>query len=194
MSEKWNLPTSIELSGMKYTIRTDYRAILDIFKAIGDKELSEQEKAEVMLKILYINWQEIPRNHLQEALQKGKEFIDCGIEYGSTENRKGSVLMDWEKDSSIIAPAVNKVLGKDIRSVKYMHWWTFMAAYLEISDCLFYRVVAIRQKKAKKKKLEKWEQEFYLSNKKMIDLEENDRGRPKEEADALRKLLGFKKR
>ncbi len=194
MSEKWNLPMSIELSGVEYAIRTDYRAILDIFKAIADEELTEQEKAEIMLRILYIDWQDISRNDLQEALQKGKEFIDCGIDYGTSEKaKKGPVLMDWERDSPIIAPAVNKVLGKDIRSMKQVHWWTFMAAYLEINDCLFNHVVAIRQKKAKKKKLEKWEEEFYRNNKAMVDLKQQP-SRPKAEQDALMELLGLQKR
>lgn len=190
MNERWNLPMSIELSGMEYAIRTDYRAILDIFTAIADKELTEQEKTEVMLKILYIDWQEISSDDLQEALQKGKEFIDCGI---SGESRKGPALMDWEKDSPIIAPAINKTMGKDVRSARYIHWWTFMAAYLEISDCLFSQVVAIRQKKAKKKKLEKWEEEFYKNNRKLIDLQPQPT-RPKEELDALNELFGNWKR
>lgn len=191
MRERWQLPTSIELSGREYDIRTDYRAILDIFKAIEDKELSEQEKAEIMLKILYIDWQEIPQRDLQTALEKGREFIDCGI---SGEERKGVALMNWEKDSPIIAPAINKSAGMDVRSVKYMHWWTFMAAYMEIHDSMFNQVVQIRQKRSKKQKLETWEREFYQSNKKLIDLEETDRGRSKEEANALRELFGFKKR
>lgn len=191
MRERWQLPTSIELSGREYDIRTDYRAILDIFKAIEDKELSEQEKAEIMLKILYIDWQEIPQRDLQTALEKGREFIDCGI---SGEERKGVALMNWEKDSPIIAPAINKSAGMDVRSVKYMHWWTFMAAYMEIHDSMFNQVIQIRQKRSKKQKLETWEREFYQSNKKMIDLEETDRGRSKEEANALRELFGFKKR
>lgn len=165
--------------------------ILDILKAINDEELAEQEKAEVMLKILYIDWQEIPARDQQKALEKGKEFIDCGI---SGEKKKGPALMDWEKDSPIIAPAINKVLGKDARLAEEIHWWTFMAAYMEISDCLFSHVVAIRQKRAKKQKLETWEREFYQNNKKLVDLEEHDRGRSKEEANAIRELLGFKKR
>lgn len=188
--DRWHLPTSIKLSGGEYTIRTDYRAIIDIFKAINDEELTEQEKTEVMLRILYIDWQEIPPRDRQEALEKGKEFIDCGI---TGEKKKGPALMDWEKDSPIIAPAINKTVGKDVRLMNYMHWWTFMAAYMEINDCLFSHVVAIRQKKAKKKKLEKWEEEFYRNNKKLIDMKEQS-SRPKEETDALRELFGYGKR
>ena len=63
-------------------------------------------------------------------------------------------LMDWDKDSSLIASAINKNMGKDIRSVKYMHWWTFMGAYMEISEGLFHEILQIRQKKMNGKKLE----------------------------------------
>ena len=75
-----------------------------------------------------------------------------------------------------------------------MHWWTFMGAYLEIYEGLFHQVLMIRQKKAKNQKLEKWEAEFYRNNKKLIDLKNNSRERSQEEKDALRELLGYRKK
>ena len=123
MDDQWRLPETIELGGEEYDIRTDFRAILDILKAASDPELSDSEKAEVMIKILYWDYEEIPVELLDEAAQKGKEFIDCGI---TSEGKSKVQLMDWEQDSPIIAPAVNKNIGKDIRSMKYMHWWTFL--------------------------------------------------------------------
>ena len=168
MDDKWRLPHSIELNGESHDIRTDFRAILDILQAMSDPELTEQEKNVVMLQILYYDPDDIPEDCLEDALLKGKEFIDCGI---SEEERASRIkLMDWEQDSPIIAPAINKNIGKDIRSLKYMHWWTFMGAYLEIYEGLFHQVLMIRQKKAKNKKLEKWEAEFYRNNWKLIDL------------------------
>ena len=88
--------------------------ILDILKAMADPELSDQEKSQVMLEILYWDPEEIPIEYLNEALEKGKEFIDCGI---TGEGKNKVQLMDWEQDSPIIAPAVNKNIGKDIRSL-----------------------------------------------------------------------------
>ena len=112
MDDQWRLPETIELGGEEYDIRTDFRAILDILKAASDPELSDSEKAEVMIKILYWDYEEIPLELLDEAAQKGKEFIDCGI---TGEGKNKVQLMDWEQDSPIIAPAVNKNIGKDIR-------------------------------------------------------------------------------
>ena len=69
-----------------------------------------------------------------------------------------------------------------------------MGAYLEIYEGLFHQVLMIRQKKAKNQKLEKWEAEFYRNNKKLIDLKNNSRERSQEEKDALRDLLGYRKK
>ena len=192
MDDKWKLPYSIELNGELYDIRTDFRVILDILQAMSDPELTEQEKNVVMLQILYCDPNDIPEECLEEALLKGKEFIDSGI--SEEEHTSRIKLMDWEQDSPIIAPAINKNIGKDIRSLKYMHWWTFMGAYLEIYEGLFHQVLMIRQKKAKNQKLEKWEAEFYRNNKTLIDLKNNSRERSQEEKDALREVLGYRKK
>lgn len=191
MDDMWNLPQSIELGGVSYEIRTDFRAVLDILQAMADSELTEEEKTKVLFKILFWDPEEIPVEYLQEAVDKAVAFIDCGI---SGEGKSKTRLMDWNKDSPLIASAVNKNLGKDIRSMKYLHWWTFMGAYMEISEGLFHEILQIRQKKAAGKKLEKWEQDFYRKNKKLIDLSENKQKRPAEEEAELRELFGFKKR
>lgn len=191
MDELWKLPKEICIHDEPYRIRTDYRAILDILKAAADPELTDQEKNIVMLEILYMNPEEIPPEYLEEALIKGKEFIDCGVR---EEGKEKVRLMDWEQDSPIIASAINKTVGKDVRSLKYMHWWTFMGAYMEIGDGLFHQVIIIRQKKAKKKKLEKWELEFYRKNRSLVDLDQKKQERSTEEKEALKTLLGLEKR
>lgn len=191
MDELWKLPKEICIHDEPYRIRTDYRAILDILKAAADPELTDQEKNIVMLEILYMNPEEIPPERLEEALIKGKEFIDCGVR---EEGKEKVRLMDWEQDSPIIASAINKTVGKDVRSLKYMHWWTFMGAYMEIGDGLFHQVIMIRQKKAKKKKLEKWELEFYRKNRSLVDLDQKKQERSAEEKEALKTLFGQEKR
>lgn len=187
----WNLPRSIELGGQEYGIRTDFRVILDILRAMADPELSSEEKAEVVLRILFWNPEEIPGEYAQEAIDKAMAFIDCGI---SGEEKSKTRLMDWDKDSPLIASAINKNTGRDIRSTKYMHWWTFMGAYMEISEGLFHEILQIRQKRMNGKKLEKWELDFYRKNKKLIDLQADKQKRSTEEEAALKELFGFKKR
>ena len=116
----YELPTSLNINGVAYTIRTDFRAIIDILIAMNDPDLDQQAKTFIMLQILYEEWQNIPFEDLTEACQKACEFIDCG-QTDDAPNRPKPRLMDWEQDGDMIVPAVNKVAGKEIRAVPYMH-------------------------------------------------------------------------
>ena len=165
----YTLPTSQTLGGIEYEIRSDFRAVLDICAALNDPELSDIEKAEVALTIFYPEWNEIPEKYLQEALQSCFDFIACGEE---NTGKKQPKLMDWEQDFKHIVPAVNRVLGQEIRAMQYLHWWTFIGAYNEIGDCLFAQIVSIRDKKAHGKKLDKFEQEWYRKNRGLVDFKQ----------------------
>lgn len=92
MDDMWNLPHSIELGGEQYEIRTDYRAILDILRAMADPELDENDRTEVLFKIFFWNPEKIPDEYLQEAIDKAFEFIDCGIK-GDEKSKRGSFIV-----------------------------------------------------------------------------------------------------
>ncbi len=162
----YTLPRSQTLGGIEYEIRSDYRAVLDICAALNDPELTDAEKAEVALRIFYPSAEKIPKECLQEALDACFLFIACGeCDTGKSRHK----LMDWEQDFKYIVPAVNRVMGQEVRALDYLHWWTFISAYYEIGDCLFAQIVSVRDKKARGKKLDKAEQEWYRKNRSMID-------------------------
>ena len=196
MSSAWEFPTSLNIGGVDYEIRTDYRAVLDLLTALNDPDLTDTDpqttaymQSRVILEIMYPDCDNIPAEHIQEALDKVSEFIDMGI----SDDRKKPKTMDWEQDAPILIPAINKVLNTEIRAQKYIHWWTFLGAYMEIGESLFSNIVHIRQKKAKGKKLEKWEQDFYKENKSLIDFKQKDQ-RSSEEKEELRDYFGYKKK
>lgn len=196
MGSAWEFPTSLNIGGVDYEIRTDYRAVLDLLTALNDPDLKDADEqltaymqSMVIMEIMFPDCDNIPMEHWQEALNKVSEFIDMGISY----DRKKPITMDWEQDAPIIIPAINKVLNCEIRAQKYMHWWTFLGAYMEIGESLFSNIIHIRQKKASGKKLEKWEQDFYKENKSLIDFKEKSK-RSAEESDALRDYFGYKKK
>ena len=97
--------------------------------------------------------------------------------------------MDWDQDAPLIVPAINKVLGGEVRAMPYLHWWTFVGAYMEIGEGVFSSALAIRQKKAKHKKLEKYEQEFYRENKSLIDIQPRLSAEEQAEIDRLNEML-----
>ena len=195
MGSAWDFPTSLNIGGVDYEIRTDYRAVLDLFTALSDPELTDEDEqmtaymqSRVIMEIMFPDCDNIPMEHWQEALNKVSEFIDMGI----SDDRKKPKTMDWEQDAPILIPAINRVLNCEIRAQKHIHWWTFLGAYMEIGESLFSNIVHIRQKKASGKKLEKWEQDFYNDNKSLIDFKQKDK-RSTEEKDVLRDYFGYKK-
>lgn len=190
MMSAWELPTCLNVGGENWDIRTDFRAILDILKYFSDPEYELDEQWEICLAILYKDYESMPYHLHGEAAEKAIEFIDMGMK---DDGKRKPHTMDWEQDAAVIIPSVNRVLGKEVRSLDYLHWWSFLGAYMEIGESLFSQILNIRLKKAKKKNLEKWEQEFYRENKSLIDLGVKLPKRSQEETDALNSLFGFKK-
>lgn len=189
MMSAWELPTYLNVGGENWKIRTDFRAIIDILKYFADPEY-EDVQWDICLDILYEDYEKMPFHLQKEAAEKALEFIDMGIK---DDGKQKPHTMDWEQDAAIIIPSVNRVLGKEVRSLEYMHWWTFLGAYMEIGESLFAQILNIRIKNAKGKKLEEWEQEFYKENRALIDLQAKRTERSQEEKDALRTLFGIKK-
>ncbi len=186
----YELPTSLNISGVDFSIRTDFRVIIDILIAQNDPELDDYGKMVVMLKILYEDWQNIPQENIPEALKKACEFIDCG--QSADPNRPKPRLMDWEQDGDMIIPAVNKVAHQEVRMNKYMHWWTFFSYFMEAGECLFNTVVGIRSKKAYGERLDKWEKKFYYDNKDIIDIKTRLSEEEQAYKDALNEMLNLK--
>ena len=164
---RYDLPKTLKIGGKEYDIRTDYRPILDIMVALSDAELDDLEKALVTLRILYPDWQSIPQEDYQEAVEKAYWFINGGKE---DKPKKSPKLMDWEQDFDYYIAPINRIAGQDLRGVQYVHWWTFLSYYYEIGECVFSTIVSIRSKKKKGKKLEKWEQDWYRDNKDIVDI------------------------
>lgn len=196
MHGAYDFPKTINIAGVDYDIRTDYRAILDILIALSDPELKDEDlevtsymQSRVILEIFYPDFEKIPAEHIQEALEKASKFIDMGI----TDDRKKPKTMDWEQDAPILIPSINKILNCEVRAVEYMHWWTFLGAYMEIGEGLFSNIISIRQKNLKGKKLEKWELEFYKENKSLIDLKQKSQ-RSNNEKEMLRDYFGYSKK
>lgn len=161
------MPTSVEVCGTEYEIRSDYRAVLDICTALTDPELSDRDKAETALVIFYPDFSEMPSGHYEEAVRLCFWFINCGDE---EQSRKAPKLVDWEQDFKYIVAPINRVTGCEIRAKDYMHWWTFIAAYYEIGDCTFAQIVRVRDLLTRGKPLDKADREWYRQNRHLVDM------------------------
>lgn len=161
------LPTSVEIDGVVCEFDADFRNILYIFEALNDPDLLDSEKVEVTLNLFY-NKDDYKIN-VEEALKQMFDFIRAGeAEPRTTENSKP--VYDWEQDFNLIVAPVNKNLGYDCRGVEFLHWWTFLSAFMEIGDCTLNTFMGIRDKLNKGKKLEKYEERIYKENRDKIIL------------------------
>lgn len=184
MINQWMLPESLSVDGKDYRIRTDFRDIITVLESMTDPELDDNARLMVFFGILFLD--PVPTQDLQEAYEKGVEFINAGIE---DDGKPAPTLMDWEQDAPLIIPAINKVAGAEIRALPHVHWWTFMGYYMEIGESTFSNVINIRQKKRKGKKLEDYEREYYRENRKLIDLKPKLTEEEKQQMQELLKWL-----
>ena len=182
----YDLPEVLEFGGREWAINTDYRDVLNILEAFEDPDLSDDEKAFVCLCCLYEDFESIPRTELQAAYEAAIGFID----HGSGEDQPGPRTMDWAQDAPLIFPAVNRAAGFEVRSVEYMHWWTFMGLFMEIHDSVYSTVLGLRQKKARGKKLEKYEKEYWQQNKGICELKKRLTEEEKAEEERLKSIFG----
>ena len=184
MLSLWQLPTKAHIGGKDHKIATDYREILKIFSCLNDPDLPEYIRWEAALMLFY---EEVP-----EQRQEAVEFF-CRFLTGGEENTTpGPRLLDWEADATSIIADVNKVAGMEIRSVPYIHWWTFLSWFHAIGEGQLSTLVSIRQKLHKGKKLEGWEKEFYRENKKKVDLPKKYSAQELAEQEWLNEMLNAK--
>lgn len=172
----FSLPKTVKINGEEYQIRYDFRVILEIITMLSDAELSGRDKTEALIEMFYLEPDKIP--DLKAAVDACFDFIDNN----KRSKKKSPRLTDWEQDFEYIIAPVNRVLGYESRAVEYdaekntggVHWWTFLAAYMEIGgDCLYSQIVSIRDKQARKKKLEKSERDWLKRNGDLVRLKQN---------------------
>lgn len=181
----WDLPKELKIGNKKYKIRDncDYRVILDTIEALSDESETQQARLYCAMRIFFEDYKKLPNplyafdseevSIIQEVADGITNIMNLGEKDDNSSSKSESPkIIDWKKDFNLICPAVNRVLGYDVRDAdKYTHWYTFIGAYGEIGgDCYFAHVVSIRIKLQKGKKLDENEKQFYKEHKKDIEL------------------------
>lgn len=166
----YGVPTEITVGEQSFTIRNrgDYRLVLDCFSCLSDFELTKQERIFACLIIFYEDFDgledlvKLDQDTIQQLIEEMFLFFNCGDENSGV--KLSFKALDWDTDSHLICSAVNKVAHQEVRSVEYMHWWTFMGYFMEVGESVLATVVGIRKKMLRGKKMEKYEKEFIASN------------------------------
>lgn len=166
----WDLPLDVLIGDTRVKIRNDcdYRVVLDCICALNDEELTSDQRVKCALFIFYEDVGQI--TDVEIAAKEMMRIINGGTPDEETGQNKPR-LMDWEHDFKNVAPPISRVLGYDVRTPqKYTHWYTFLGGYMEIGDCTFSTIVSIRSKRAKGKKLEKWETDYIREHRRDVEL------------------------
>ena len=161
----FNLSDTVPVFGTEYPVRTDFRVILEIFVMLDDPDLSDADKTEALIRMFYSERPTDP----ELALQAFTDFVDP--RHGSQGKKSSGRLIDWQQDFDLMVAPINHILGFECRAAEYLHWRTFLAAYLEIPpESVFARVLRIREKLRTGKKLEKYERTWYNKNRDLVHL------------------------
>jgi len=161
----FDLPSTVTISGIEYPVRTDFRTILEIFVMLDDPDLTDADKTEALLRAFYVN----RPPDAEAALRAFTDFVDP--RHGNQGKTSSGRLIDWSQDFDLMVAPINHILGFECRSVDFLHWHTFLAAYLEIPpESVFARVLRIREKLRTGKKLEKYERTWYNKNRDLVNL------------------------
>lgn len=169
----WQLPTTAELAGKTWAIHSDYRDVLNIIAWLTGAEggdLDAQGRWYVALRLFYPDFDALPRDAWQTAAEFLAAFLAGGRDQPGQAARPAPRLLDWRQDAPLIVAGVNKVAGRDVRALPYLHWWSFLAFFDSIGEGTLSTVVSIRDKRRRGKKLEAWEQEFYRTHRAEVDL------------------------
>jgi hypothetical protein len=164
MNDLYRLPTEKTMGTQTYTLRADYRNILDIFGCLEDRSMPEHIRWLTALALFYEP--EVAPEHRQEAMEYLAYFLRCG----EAEGQPGPKLLDWQQDCGAIIAGVNRVAGQEVRLLPFVHWWTFLSWFHAMGEGQLSTVVSIRDKLYRGQKLSDWEKEFYRQNKQRVDL------------------------
>lgn len=188
------LPEVLTVGGEDYSIRTDYRNILQVFEAFQDPELTQEEKWIVAIYLLFEDF-----SRADDVLESAQDGFDLGeamkkiswfISAGQPEKQVlEQPTYNWAQDEQMIFSAVNKVARRETRELEYLHWWTFLGYFNEVGEGTFSFIVSIRNKLNKGKKLEKNEKEFLSHNKELVLMKKPLTKEEQEQEDAYKSLL-----
>ena len=169
----WQLPRQAQFGDEIYPIDADFRNMLHIIAVLQRDDDPLFLRWYVACGLFYCR--PVPDEYLPQAARFLADFLKAG----APEPQNGESLLDWQADADLIVADINKAAGQEIRSLPFVHWWTFLGWFHAIGQGQLATVVSIRQKLRRGKKLEDWEREFYRENKARIDR------RPALDADAL---------
>ncbi|MBD5515357.1 MAG: hypothetical protein HDR06_12160 [Lachnospiraceae bacterium] len=170
-----HLPETLTVGDAEYPMRTDYRNVLQVYKAFNDPEL---ETGEAWIVAIYLLFEDFTcADDVYAAIEDGFDIQEAAAQIGwflsggrhrAKDTEKP--VFNWEQDEQMIFAAVNAVAGMEVREAEYIHWWTLTGYMSEIGEDTWTYIVGIRDKLNRGKKLTDHESEYYNRNRDLVDI------------------------
>ena len=186
----WTLPETVHFADTDWRVYTDFRDVLEILRWLdgsADPALTDSERWYVALALFYRDFSLIPPVQYREACEAMATFVQAGRPDGGPCAPR---LMDWQQDAPLIAAGIGRAAGQDVRTLPYLHWWSFLALFDAIGEGSFATVVAIRDKLRRGRRLENWELDFYRTHRAMVELRAPETAEAQAEKQRLLAMLG----
>ena len=138
------LPVAVEIEGKEFAINTDFRECLKVVMAFEDDEITNFEKQMILLQVMY----PVRPDDTEKAIEMAVKFLDGGIESGLEQSDEKPVrLFSWAKDANYIFAAFKQTHGIDLDIEKDMHWWKFVALFMDLgSETFFQNLIGLRKR------------------------------------------------
>lgn len=185
----WTLPRTVEFDGASWRVQTDFRDVLEMLRWLdgsADPQLTEAERWYVALALFYLDFSCMQPAQYGDACRAMATFIQAGRPENGAQTPR---LMDWQQDAALIAAGTARAAGRDLRTLPYLHWWSFLGWFDSIADGPFATVVALRDKLRRGKKLEPWERDYYRAHRAEVDLRRPESAEETAEKQRLLALL-----
>lgn len=115
------LPKSVEVGGIPYPVKTDFRAVLKLIQ-----EVRQTEEPDARLLLVLGIFKEMPQD-IQGAVHAVTEFI-AGVHADRNERERNDgrkQTFSYEQDAPYIVSDFRNYYGIDLLKCKYLHWWKF---------------------------------------------------------------------
>lgn len=164
------LPESVQINGVDYKLRTDFRNALRVMLAFEDSDVTPEERGAILLENIY---EEVPED-VSAAITMASRFLDGTLEGREEEPREEKPrLYSFSHDGNYIFAAFQQTHGIDLDTVQ-MHWWKWIALFMDLGqDTTFCNLISMR-KRVKTGKASKEEVKEYRENRDLYELPEVD--------------------
>lgn len=150
-----------------FPINTDFRVGVQIHQLINDASIDERERAIELQELLFPGVIPCEENDIIEAVQW---YVNGWNTDREPEKKDNVRVIDFDVDQWRLYSAFLAQYHIDLH-IADLHWWEFMGLLVNLEECSFTRICAIRRKKIHSK-MGKEEKEALKEAKKIYSLDE----------------------